>query len=372
MDEVLRNQSTVAVLNANPVTDSLKYLLTDLWLQLLYRARDRNPRLPRVALEVRELKNLAPSKLGDSSHSHIVKSLQQTFFFLSSQGGSSRILILGSTQKLNDVYKPVRGNMPIKILMQVGPEKISTLENAGYSFSPEQKQQLNEFDAGWGMLQAHGNWIWPIQWAGAHCGLGIGDIPWRDRYGEVAGFRVASRSTRIDGWYDVRGQRVTERAPTVGEWYLTEDDVAEARGFEAAIQHRRDDGLQSDLTLQPVDVDTGRELDLLSQQDHRERLVQRIEDKHGSFPAELEPWLDHDLARVDEFLDVLRAVREYPIGSYADFSDVTEVSGSTVSTWKNRGDNPPLQGLLKKAGEFYMLTSPGQRALQFPWRDYLD
>ncbi|MFC7134341.1 MULTISPECIES: hypothetical protein [Salinibaculum] len=370
MREIIADNESVAVLNANFVTDSLKYLLTDLWLQLIYRARDQDPRLPRVALEIRELKDLAPSKLGDSAHSHIVKSLQQTFFFLSSQGGSRRILIAGSTQKLNDVYKPVRGNMPIKILLQLGPEKITALENAGYNLSPRQKNQLKDYPTGWGMIYNLGSWKWPIQWAGAHCGLGMGDIPWRDRYGRAAGFRVATRSTRERPWYDVSGTKVTDRSPDAGEWYLTTDDVEEAGGFEAAVEQRRENQVTSTLLLESVDIDTDRKLELLSQQDARERLLQRIRDQH-EFPQELETWLDYDLGRIDELLNVLRAIRDGTHTSYAEIGDECGKSGSTVGNYFSRGEQP-LQGIAAKRGDIYQLTNAGKRALSFPWRDYLD
>jgi hypothetical protein len=370
MSDVIADRDRVAVLNANFVSDSLKYLLTDLWLQLIYRARDRDPRLPRVALEVRELKDLAPSKLGDSAHSHIVKSLQQTFFFLSSQGGSRRIMILGSTQKLNDVYKPVRGNMPIKILLQLGPEKISTLENAGYSFSRRQRDQLTEFDTGWGMLLAHGDWYWPIQWAGAHCGLGIGDIPWRDRYGRAAGYRVASRSTTERPWYDVTGELIDDRSPEAGEWFLTVDDVEAAGSFGAAVDERRDDRIASDLLLQPVEIEADRDLELLSQRDARERQLARIRDQYD-FPTELEPWLGYDLDRVDAMLKALRAVRDHEPETYQDIGDHCGKSKGTISNWINRGDEP-VSGLIAKRGNVYELTHPGEAALAVPWRDILD
>jgi hypothetical protein len=371
MAEVISDQDSAAVLNANFVSDSLKYLLTDLWLQLIYRARDEQPHLPRVALEVRELKDLAPSKLGDSSHSHIVKSLQQTFFFLSSQGGSRRILVVGSTQKLNDVYKPVRGNMPIKILLQLGPEKISTLETSGYSFSHEQRDQLQSFQTGWGMILNLGEWVWPIQWCGAQCALGLGDIPWRDRYGRAAGFRVSDGTANPETWYQPDGSKVESRSLDVSEWYLTGDDVAEAGSVGAAREERRDDRVPSELLLEEVDVDEGRELELLSQQDARERLIQRIEDKHGRFPDELASWLDYDLEQVDKFLDVLRSVRDGAWTSYDDIGKDCGHPSGTIGTWKTRGDDPPLEGVIDK-GEIWFLRPPGEFALQFPWRDYLD
>jgi len=43
-------------------------------------------------------------------------------------------MMLGSTQKLNDVYKAVRTNMPLKILLQLGEEEVMTLDKA-YNFA---------------------------------------------------------------------------------------------------------------------------------------------------------------------------------------------------------------------------------------------
>jgi ribosome assembly protein YihI (activator of Der GTPase) len=260
--------------------------------------------------------------------------------------------------------------MPIKILLQLGPEKISTLENAGYSFSHTQKDQLQSFPTGWGMILSHGEWWWPIQWCGAHCGLGIGDIPWRDRYGRTAGFRVASRSTTEKPFYNVDGDLVGDRSPDIGEWYLSPMDVLAAGGFEEALDTRRKDTVESDLALEAVNIDATRNLELLSKQDHRQRLLQRIRDQH-EFPQELEGWLDYDLDRVDDLLDVLRAVeRGYP-SSYADIANLLDTSKGSISNHFNKGSEP-LRGVVVKRGEFYELSQAGRKAMAFPWREYLD
>jgi len=76
-----------------------------------------------------------------------VKALQATVYEIATRGGSRRIMMLGSTQKLNDVYKAVRTNMPLKILPQLGEEEVMTLDKA-YNFSPRQKEQLTSFNVG--------------------------------------------------------------------------------------------------------------------------------------------------------------------------------------------------------------------------------
>jgi len=60
-------------------------------------------------------------------------------------------MMMGSTQKMNDIYKPIRTNMPIKILLQLGEEEIKTLDKS-YGFSHAQEDQLKKFSPGQGML----------------------------------------------------------------------------------------------------------------------------------------------------------------------------------------------------------------------------
>ncbi|MFD1572210.1 hypothetical protein [Halorubrum laminariae] len=152
--EVFRDQERVAVLNCNflkPRNEALKYLVLNLWLRLIFRKRDKNSRLPRAPLEIRELKDIAPSVIGNAKYKTEVKALQTTIYEIATRGGSRRMMMIGSTQKLNDVYKPVRTNMPIKILLQLGEDEIMTLDRP-CNFSPRQKGQLASFRVGWGML----------------------------------------------------------------------------------------------------------------------------------------------------------------------------------------------------------------------------
>jgi len=61
----------VAVLNCNFLADrndALKFSILNLWLRLIFRKRDENPRLPRALLEIRELKDIAPSVIGNTQY----------------------------------------------------------------------------------------------------------------------------------------------------------------------------------------------------------------------------------------------------------------------------------------------------------------
>jgi len=93
-----------------------------------------------------------------------------------------------------------------------------------------------------------------------------GDIPWLDRYGRAAGFRVANCPASPDTWYLTDGSK-GEGAIEPGQWFLTGDDVAEAGSFKAAVGQRRGDAVPSDLCLESVDISGVRELELLSQED---------------------------------------------------------------------------------------------------------
>jgi len=99
--------------------------------------------------------------------------------------------------------------------------------------------------------------------------------------------------------------------------------------------------------------------------------LKRVRDKHGQFPPALKSWLDYDLDKADEFLNVLRAIRD---GAWSSYDAVSQESGapkSTISTWKADGDEPPLEGIIVKE-EFWSLRPPGEFALEFPWRNYLE
>jgi len=386
MQAVLEDQAHVAVLNSNFLPDGdehLKYLIENVWLQLINKQRDRNPWLPRVAIEIREIKELAPSSLNRAKYSHIAKSLRQTLFHLSSQGGSRRIMLLGSTQYLRDVFLPVRGNMPIKILLKMGEEKISILESAGFAFSRRERDQLKSFDTGWGMLLMPEGKTYPINWTGPRCGLGLGDLEWLDRYGLAMGFRVEHGTVRDrEAWthdasqyFDHDGVR-RDAPPSRQDWYLLPADVA-AGGLdpgqdqldEAALlgllRERQEYELPQDLRPTAVDVSTQqRQLQLVSTEEAQERAEDEVFAKYG-IDGILRDWTRRQKRTVKKMCMVLAAVRDYEIETYADLSDATGVGESSIKQYAN--DETRLKSCLRKRGGVYELTPVGRKALEINW-----
>jgi len=92
IDAEFRAQDRVAVLNCNFLADrndALKFSILNLWLRLIFRKRDENPRLPRALLEIRELKDIAPSVIGNTQYKEEVKALQSTIYDIATRGGRS-------------------------------------------------------------------------------------------------------------------------------------------------------------------------------------------------------------------------------------------------------------------------------------------
>jgi hypothetical protein len=390
MTNVLQDQEHVAVLNSNFLPDGddhLKYLIENVWLRLISKERDENPWLPRVAIGLREIKELAPSTLSRAKYSHIAKSLRQTLFTLSSQGGSRRIMLLGSTQYLRDVFLPIRGNMPIKVLLKMGEEKISILESAGFNFSFEQRQQLKSFSTGWGMLMEPGGKTYPINWRGPRCALGLGDLEWRDRYGLAQGFRVQHGGTStVEHWHhdantylDVDGD-VQEAPPDRQEWYLLPSDL-KAHGVDAdggvaedelldVLEERREHDLPQDLRPGPVDAGgEQREIQLLSTREAEERAANETFTKHG-VEGVLRDWTNRRPRTVHKMTRILRAVRENTVESYQDIEDLTGVSQSSAMNYAN--EETQLQNCLKKENGVYHVTPIGESALDISWSEVFD
>ncbi|WP_123619180.1 hypothetical protein [Halorubrum sp. CSM-61] len=397
MRDVVANQEQAAVLCCNFIADgqeSIKYTIIDLWLRLVYKVRDEYPRLPRVALEIRELKDIAPSKLGDARYKEQVKSLRQTLFTLSTRGGSRRILLLGSTQKLNDVYKPVRSNMATKILLRLGEEGIETLDNS-YHFGHEQKRQLSEFSVGWGMLIAGGEKKWPIEWRGAPCGLGLGDQHWLDRFGTARGARV--RQSESDRWTDRHagedwwvhvpdasvhpGDTSPEIGDTYSEWYLLESDFpdemepddVDAEAVEEALAERREYNTPSDIALsETLSSDKRRRLSMRSADGDGSENVEAVLDRHG-LPPELRRWVitkAGEIRKAPTRQKLAEAV--HVIGSYDDlhtYSDIGEHLSYSASTFANyiSEEDTPLSPCVTKDGKAYVLTEVGKAALDADW-----
>ncbi|AEH39527.1 hypothetical protein [Halopiger xanaduensis] len=385
MASVIANQEQAAVLCCNFLPqgqEALKYTIMDLWLRLIYKARDQNSRLPRVCLEIRELKNIAPSKLADVRYKDTIKTLRQTIFFLSTQGGSRRILMLGSTQKLNDVYKPVRSNMATKILLRLGEEEIETLDRS-YNFSDEQMNQLSEFDIGQGMILYGGEAYWPIELRGAPCGLGLGDRHWLDRYGQAWGARV--RETEYDGWGGKYGDceywvDLTDRTvvtddsePGVGTWYLLPEDFegdpaadeVDQDAIDAALERRRDYPVKSDLSLQSTGFgDRQRELSL--QQQDRDTTLSEVVERHN-IPEAIAPWLSKEAPTREVLVDTCRVVDEHDdLSRQEDIAEHIDWTRSTLATHLGKSDS--LEKCITKSDGTYELTPVGKRAAEIKWK----
>ncbi|WP_255149790.1 hypothetical protein [Halorarius halobius] len=380
MVDVLEDQEHVATLNCNFLPDGdehLKYLIENIWLRQIYTARDANPWLPRVAVEIREIKELAPSRLERTKYSTIAKATRQTLFFLTSQGGSRRVLLLGSTQYLRDVYMPIRGNMPIKILLKMGEEKIRTLESAGFAFDQEARRQLRQFPTGWGLLLLPDKKVWPINWTGARCGLSLGDLPWLARYGLAMGFRVELRDVDAEAWdggdeYVDQEGRLQEAPPARNEWYLRVEDVEAIVGdvdgdldeevLLEVLEERREYELAQDLRPTPVAVaDQQRQLDLVSTDVAKEREENALYQKHGVHGA-LREWLSRERSTVAKYERVLDTVRNKEVSSYSDMATLSGVSKPMIAQYMRKDENA-LRPCLTKEGELYHLTPVGRDAL---------
>ncbi|MFB6121115.1 MAG: hypothetical protein ABEJ68_08385 [Halobacteriaceae archaeon] len=394
MKSVIANNEQAAVLCCNFMGESkeeLKYLIIDLWLRLVYKARDENSRLPRVALELRELKNIAPSKIGDVRYKDAVKTLRQTIFFLSTNGGSRRILMLGSTQKLNDVYKPVRTNMATKILLRLGEEEIETLDRS-YNFSPYEREQLSGFQIGMGMVIAAGDKIYPIELRGAPCGLGLGDQHWLDRYGRARGARVRQEendgwppTSDDDWWVHVPDGEVfpTDETPTIGdfysEWHLMESDFpadtapddVDRETIERALAERRDFETPSDISLADVDVThVHRKLSLSSNADDAGRGVDEVIERHN-IPAPLRQWIITDNGKVRarkqrrNYIEALETIRDNTLRTYREIAGKLTFSRSAFGNYLS--DGGPLEHCVEQDGKEYVLTDLGHMALDIDW-----
>ncbi len=385
MASVIANQEQAAVLCCNFLTqgqEALKYTIMDLWLRLIYKARDQNSRLPRVCLEIRELKNIAPSKLADVRYKETIKTLRQTIFFISTQGGSRRILMLGSTQKLNDVYKPVRSNMATKILLRLGEEEIETLDRS-YNFSDEQTRQLSEFDIGQGMILAGGEAYWPIEFRGAPCGLGLGDRHWLDRYGLAWGARV--RETDYDGWRSKHGDCpywvdlaentvvTDDSVPEVGTWHLLpqdfdadlEPDEIDQAAIDAALERRREYPVKSDLSLEPTGFGD-RQRDLSLQQQDRDTTLSEVVERHN-IPEAVAPWLSKKAPTREQLVETCRVVADHDdLARQEEIAEHIDWSRSNLAT--HLGKSESLKKCITKSDGTYELTPVGKRAAEIKWK----
>jgi hypothetical protein len=403
MYDIVASQEQAAVLCCNFLPEGMrrvKYVLIDLWLRLIRRVKDESSRLPRVAVEMRELKNIAPSRIGNVPYEDAIKSLRQTIYLLTTQGGSRRIMLLGSTQKLNDVYKAVRTNMATKILLKLGQEEILTLDKA-FDFSPAQKEQLESFDTGMGMLIAQGDEHWPIQWRGAPCGLGLGDVHWLDRFGWARGARVRKFDTEPWPPRDVRGDadrdpewwvhvpdlevRSMDDPPAVGEryseWYLLDTDFPDhldpaditQHDVERALAARREYESRSDLALQQYDSGEYIHVRYGQSTDDRRVTAREIIHDYNVTPA-LMDWLVTDEKRLrqqrvrDKCIEALLVLKQEDttVTSQNTWSDYLSFSRGSLSNYITDEELLDPCFTVGPDGEYH-LTDLGREALNVPW-----
>ncbi|APX00190.1 hypothetical protein CHINAEXTREME_20470 (plasmid) [Halobiforma lacisalsi AJ5] len=390
--EMLSDNETAAVLCCNFIdaSDGFKYTIMDLWLQKIMDARDEWPRLPRVCLEVRELKNVAPSQIQHARYKDQIRALQQTFRIIATQGGSRRVLLLGSTQKFNDVLRPVRNNMDTKILLRQGQEQVRELDKK-FDFTPEQFTQLRTFETGTGMIYADGEPFWPIEWRGAPCGLGLGDKVWRDRYGKAWGARVResptppwSEDTAPEWWVDVISGDVVspDRYPAIGGWYLRDEDfpaelaVLEYDDAETAVtdrltqwvlRNRRDYAVPSELVLEPVDGQD-RQQDITLEQVGQETTYEDIATRYD-VPRAISAWLRKDASLRQEFIQTCELVEANDYGSYGELYTALDPSFAEATLRDHASKDNGLGPCLEKDGrnDVWSLTPVGQQVLEVDW-----
>ena len=179
MEAVIADQSAAAVLCCNFLDEdhrAAKYALADLWAQLIFEARDTNPRLPRVVLGIRGLKHVAPATLSDSEHSNVVRCLRETMHKLFEEGASRRILILAEAQHTGPPVDNLRGRISDRIS---GPVQTHCGPRILFGMGP-----AKDYARGFGELVTFHNSVGPIEFRPAPCSLGDGSTHWLDEYGE--------------------------------------------------------------------------------------------------------------------------------------------------------------------------------------------
>lgn len=369
----------VAVLNCNylePHNQYLKYVLINVWLSMIMELRDDDElRIPRAVVELRELKNLAPSTLTRVRYSKIIKSLSQTIYQVATQGGSRRVLMVGSTQKLNDVLKAVRQMMPNKIILQVSEEEVQTLDNS-LQFSPREEEQLKSFKPGWGMLVYDGNKSYPVQFCPARNGLGLGDDIWKDRYGRAMGARVQEYDPlpeEADCWIDMEGRQRDPEEILPGSWYLLPEDLQTADGGERTVQEtleeRREYPLPQELHLQENNhSNTQREITLTKADDAEVREWQKLQEKY-EIPPVLTEWVRKSHAKRERFVQVLRAIEGHELSTQKDVGDMVGIAGATVGGYVSKDTELRACVTGTSRGEQLELTPVGVQALKIPWEE---
>ncbi|WP_226043401.1 hypothetical protein [Natrinema sp. DC36] len=389
--DLLEENDKAAVLCCNFIdaSDGFKYTIMDLWLQKIMSARDKWPRLPRVCLEVRELKNLAPSQIQHARYRDQKRALQQTFRIITSQGGSRRVLLLGSTQKFNDVLKSVRNNMDTKIFLRQSQEQVPELDKM-MNFNDELFGQLLTFDTGQGMIHTDGEPYWPIRWRGSPCGLGLGDQVWRDRYGSAWGARVRQTGDDpfADGddaewWVDVVAGDVlpASKNPAVGAWYLLPSDFPEPvasigdpedvvdaiseRLIDWVLRQRREYDIPADLSLRPVGAGD-RQQDITLEQIGQETTYEDIASRHN-VPRTISDWLRKDAKLRQTFITVCELVAENEFRSYDQIHAALNADFGQSALRHHASNESGLKSCLEKEGQLWTLTPVGKQVLEIDW-----
>lgn len=392
MEAIMRRREKVAVLNCNFLregNDALRYTIMDLWMQLIWQVRDDNSSLPRVCIEVRELKNIAPSQLSGEKYTSEKKATRQTLKEITSQGGSRRVLLVASTQKINDVNRSIRTNMRIKIVLSTGDEGISILQESLDLVGLE--DTIKEFDKGQGLVATPSFKRWPVDFAGARCGLGDGDRDWLDRYGVAWGARVREsphdhwhrQFDDVDWWVEVNdievrdGDQKPERDPHYSEWYLIDRDFPGGTSredvdedlVESVLEDRREFEIPSDLSLVDISELTVERTTTFkdAEEAEEEHVVEQMEEH--DIPSVLEPWAYASASKRENMLHVLRVVKEARVSTYGDIADRCPVGSSAIGNYTS--DDNELGACMVKDPETggYDLTPIGEEALEAPWSD---
>lgn len=392
MEEILKDQETVTVLNCNYLEEgqqALRLTIMDLWMQLIWREADERKTVGRIALEIRELKNVAPSQPQNMKYSAERRATAQTLFEIASQGGSRGILMVGSTQKVNDVRRQIRVNMRNKIVLSNEDEGINVLKESIDLKGLE--SAIKDFDKGQGLISTPKFRAWPVRFAGARCGLGDKDRGWLDRYGIAWGARVRedprdhwlSRHEHVDWWVEVNDISIHDlpEKPAIREyysdWYLldedfpdgtTRDDV-DAELVATVLEDRREYPVRSDLSLQDVsDLKTQRSTTYQDAAAAQEERVDEFIEEHD-VPAPLESWVTTSNEKLQKLQDVLRVVRDHSVSSYSDIAAYSVASESSIQNYA--GKDSALDGCMTKAPDTdgYQITPIGQKALSIPWSE---
>ena len=395
MAEVLKAQDRVAALNCNFLDDghgALHYVIMDLWMQLIWQAADEHKNVPRVALEIRELKNVAPSQPQNMKYSAERRSTAQTIFDIASQGGSRGILLVGSTQKVNDVRRQIRVNMRNKIVLSNEDEGIKTLKEsiniddvgrAGKSGA----EVIKGFDPGQGLIHTPSWKRWPVEFGGARCGLSDKDRGWLDRYGLAWGARVRedprdrwlNRHEDVEWWVEVNEVDVRDggEKPAVrdyySDWFLLDRDFPEGTTREdvdeklvrQVLQERREYPVRCDLSLRNVsELRAERTTTIRDVEEAKQERVNDAMEEHD-VPELLQPWAFTKKEKRERMQSVLKAVRDYPVSSYSDMEMRSNASESSIQNYAS--DDDELGACMAKRGHEYVLTPVGEKALETPW-----